>query len=53
MKKKPGFTLRDVCGEQVIIADGKGGGRKSAHHSLSYSDRCIPVGDLGVDRDVD
>lgn len=23
MKKKPGFTLRDVCGEQVIIADGK------------------------------
>lgn len=23
MKKKSGFTLRDVCGEKVIIAEGK------------------------------
>lgn len=23
MKKKKGFTLRDVCGEKVVIAEGK------------------------------
>lgn len=23
MKKKSGFTLRDVCGEKVVIAEGK------------------------------
>lgn len=23
MKAKPGFNLRDVCGEQIIVAEGK------------------------------
>ena len=23
MKKKSGFTLRDVCGEHVMVAEGK------------------------------
>lgn len=23
MRKKPGFNLRDVCGEQIVVAEGK------------------------------
>lgn len=23
MHKKPGFNLRDVCGEQIVVAEGK------------------------------